>query len=1817
MRFRARREMAFRSVLFLSWVVILAAAEVSPAAYTLSATNLTVSPAAGITSVVLTAESSTNIWTATANTNWLNLVTCGGTSNSDSVVFGFQVNTGPMRTGTLTIAGLTLTVRQQGAAVATTLAATEVGITNATFHGLITPNAGATAGFFQYSTNGGWLVDTVVTGISEYCSARSSLSRDHDGNFYICVPDCSEIYRIAATGGVSVLPRPPEYVFGLSWRPANAIVDEDGNLYVAEFWCIRRYNVTTAAWSVFAGDPTVTQQSVDGTGTEARFSYILGMTRDCLGNFYVGCMYNIRHVTTNAVVTTLTDQGTSVGQRDGPAFGASDVVALIDGATGIAVDDYSGNLYWGEYMDFRCVRKLNLTGTGMVTTLAGSDSGYADGTGSVARFQYPMNALMDYAGSLFVVDTAVNNRIRRVTPEGVVTTLDCLDAATGDSVTFSYLVGGMVDSNGYLLVIDHGHDAIRQVGYRLSDPVTVSSQSGLTGTNAVGITNTISGLHPGTTYYYWTAATNSTSTNHGEVLSFTTLSTTSSLTLASALDTTAYGEDATFIATVVTNVPGWPAATGTVVFKDGAVPFGTATLNGGVAVLTTNSLELGSHSINAEFPGDRRYFGSTNTTPITQTVTQGVPQVVTWPTAGTISYGQTLASSTLTGGSVTPTGAFEWVDSGIAPDIGTASHEVVFIPTDTVRYITVTGTVSVTVNKAASDVTEWPTATSINLGYPLSASTLIGGSATPAGAFAWKSPTNRLHAGTASQGVTFTPDDTNRYLNATGTVSVTINPVPTTNGLTSSRNLSAAGERVTFSVIISPVSSNCYVPGGTVTFKDGVTILGTGTLSGGATAFSTAGLDVGPHSITAEYPGNADFLGSTSTPPLAHAVDPALVVLRNPDTNAAALSATVLNTQQTVAAVFKVGTGNMRLVSVGLRLRCDFATTPYNDSVRCTLYDVTTNNTPNTALAACDSSVLNIAKNDTSWYPVAFSGELRDYVLEANHTYALGISIPTAGTATDRSIKNITAENTPYTMAWGYTFVQNVRSTTATPAWSFNMNRFGIVLTGSEVPRTSTTIEVGSDLNPSAYGSSVTFTSTVSPAEASGDVTFKDGGVTLGTGTVSEGVAVFSTHYLSIGNHEITVEYGGDLNYEGSVSSSTYTQAVISPPAVTTLAATNVNDSGATLCGRVNPNGWMADGFFRYATNAGWLAGTLAGGTNSGYADGIGSAAHFTRPTGVAVDGAGCVVVADYVNCRIRRITPLGEVTTLAGTNIPSYADGTGSMARFSAPYGVAVDQSNTIVVADYLNNCIRKVTLDGVVTTLAGTNAYGYADGTGYEARFFRPQGVAVDGSGTVFVADTYNHCIRRITAAGVVTTLAGSTNAGYADGTGSAAQFYRPSGVAVDGAGTVFVADYLNNCIRQITPAGVVSTLAGTTNSGYADGPAGTALFKWPSGVAVDGAGNVFVADNGNNCIRLISPGGVVTTLAGTTNSGYADGIGSAAQFYWPFGVTVATAGNLYVADTYNHCIRKLVNTPIAPVTTVAAQGGLTGDEDVDIHATVSDLESGTTYYFQALAVSGSGTNYGAVLGFTTRTAATVTVDSNPNPSTYGSNVTFTSTVSPGDASGSVTFKDGAATLGTGTLSGGQATLTTNSLSSGSHDISAEYSGDSNYGASVSSPAYTQTVDRAVPNVSTWPAASGIVAGESLSASLLSGGNASVEGGFAWTEPAYAPPAGTSGQSVTFTPTDSGNYSNAVGLVTITVFGGRVQAIVRTNGTVGIRCGGAPGAYYHVDRTTSLTEPVVWTRLTVDSPLLAGSDGLSEFIDDNPPQATAIFYRLVQSEE
>jgi serine/threonine protein kinase/streptogramin lyase len=323
---------------------------------------------------------------------------------------------------------------------------------------------------------------------------------------------------------------------------------------------------------------------------------------------------------------------------------------------------------------------------------------------------------------------------------------------------------------------------------------------------------------------------------------------------------------------------------------------------------------------------------------------------------------------------------------------------------------------------------------------------------------------------------------------------------------------------------------------------------------------------------------------------------------------------------------------------------------------------------------------------------------------------------------------------------------------------------------------------------------------------------------------------------------------------------------------------------------------------------------TLAGqvGT-SGFADGAGSQAQFRLPNNVAVDHAGNVYVADTANNVIRKIAPDGLVSTLAGSaGGHGSTDDTGANARFWSPFGVAVDGSGNVYVADTGNNTIREITPNGIVSTLAGFAGYpGDADGAGHNARFRNPWSVAVDGLGNVFVADMSNNTIRKITPTGVVTTLAGRARmSGNTDGTGSGARFNAPFAVAVDNAGNLYVSDSANNTIRKMTPGGLVVTLAGLPGyAGSTDGNGSNARFSNPQGLAVDGAGNIYVADTGNNSIRKMSPTGKVTTLPLPAGVGGADNqTAGNTQLNNPGGVAVDAAGNLYVADTNNHCVRKM---------------------------------------------------------------------------------------------------------------------------------------------------------------------------------------------------------------------------------------------------------------------------------------------------------------------
>ncbi len=288
------------------------------------------------------------------------------------------------------------------------------------------------------------------------------------------------------------------------------------------------------------------------------------------------------------------------------------------------------------------------------------------------------------------------------------------------------------------------------------------------------------------------------------------------------------------------------------------------------------------------------------------------------------------------------------------------------------------------------------------------------------------------------------------------------------------------------------------------------------------------------------------------------------------------------------------------------------------------------------------------------------------------------------------------------------------------------------------------------------------------------------------------------------------------------------------------------------------------------------------------------------------------VYVADSLNNRIRKITPAGVVSTLAGAGgagAPGYVNGTGATAEFSTLSSIAIDTSGNLYVVEQNNHRIRKITSTNVVSTIAGNGSAGYVDGTAATARFNKPFGVSVDNSGNVYVTDQSNHRVRKISPDGIVNTLAGTGVLGTADGMGTTAQFNNPSGIALDSSGNLFIADKDNHLIRKISPSGKVSTVAGTGILGSANGMGTMAQFNTPQGVALDTSGNLFVADSFNNMIRQISSAGQVSILAGVGSQGFIDGSGNTATFNHPLGLAVDSSNNLYISDTNNNRIRKII--------------------------------------------------------------------------------------------------------------------------------------------------------------------------------------------------------------------------------------------------------------------------------------------------------------------
>jgi trimeric autotransporter adhesin len=327
---------------------------------------------------------------------------------------------------------------------------------------------------------------------------------------------------------------------------------------------------------------------------------------------------------------------------------------------------------------------------------------------------------------------------------------------------------------------------------------------------------------------------------------------------------------------------------------------------------------------------------------------------------------------------------------------------------------------------------------------------------------------------------------------------------------------------------------------------------------------------------------------------------------------------------------------------------------------------------------------------------------------------------------------------------------------------------------------------------------------------------------------------------------------------------------------------------------------------------------TVAGDSTAGYSGdgGAATAAELHSPYGVAFDAWGNLYVSDFYNNVIRKVAPSGTISTVAGGGTSGLGDGgAATAAALANPYGVAVDVAGNLHIGDYFNARIRKVTPSGTISTVVGNGTLGYAGdgGAATAAELDLPTGVAVDASGNLYIADALNAVIRKVAPSGTISTVAGTGTSGYSGdgGAATAAELDEPCGVAVDAAGNLYIADKNNNRIRKVTPSGTIGTAAGGGTSGLGDGGTATAaeLFE-PMGVAVDVSGNLYIADNGNDRIRKVTLSGTISTVAGNGTYGCSGDVGAAtaAALAGPQEVAVDASGNLYIADVNNNRIRKV---------------------------------------------------------------------------------------------------------------------------------------------------------------------------------------------------------------------------------------------------------------------------------------------------------------------
>lgn len=340
-----------------------------------------------------------------------------------------------------------------------------------------------------------------------------------------------------------------------------------------------------------------------------------------------------------------------------------------------------------------------------------------------------------------------------------------------------------------------------------------------------------------------------------------------------------------------------------------------------------------------------------------------------------------------------------------------------------------------------------------------------------------------------------------------------------------------------------------------------------------------------------------------------------------------------------------------------------------------------------------------------------------------------------------------------------------------------------------------------------------------------------------------------------------------------------------------------------------------------YLNTSAQIISTIAGNGAAAYAgDGAqATAAKLNNPTGVTFDASNNLYIADYINNRIRKINAAGVITTVVGNGTAGYSGDNiqATAAELTKPFATVFDIAGNMYISDMYNHRIRKVNSSGVITTVAGNGSptYGGDGGQATAAKIYCPEGMAFDAAGNLYFADQFNHRVRKINTVGIITTVAGTGNAGYSGDNiqATASELYFPSGVTFDATGNLYICDYRNNRIRMVNSSGIITTIAGNGTQAYSGdgGQATTAELYWPTGIAFDATGNLFIADQLNNRIRMKSTSGIITTIAGSGIQSFSGDGGQAtsAELSYPIGVAFDNQScNLYIADYDNNRVRMV---------------------------------------------------------------------------------------------------------------------------------------------------------------------------------------------------------------------------------------------------------------------------------------------------------------------